>query len=583
MRSWLVGLALGVAVLQTRPTLLNITAAVLLLVCALALSALRVSLRTRPSIANDSAIAAGLRVLASLALGTVVGFSWATLFAQAYLRHELPRALEGADIILVGTVASLPGLSAQGTRFDFSIEQANGLDHRTVTVPPRVSLLWPAGMAGRAAPPVPDLQPGERWQLAARLTRPHGNANPDGFDYEVWLLEQNLRATGSVRTTAAAAPLNRRLTPFVFSFGNLVESTRAWLRARILNALPAKRFASVLVALVVGDQRGVQQADWTVFTRTGIGHLISISGLHVTMIAGLFARGGGALWRRSFFTDAQLPLYLPVQKFAALVGVGTALLYVLLAGFGVPAQRTLYMIGVVALALWWHRLTSVSHVLCLALGAVLVLDPWAVMSPGFWLSFGAVATILYASVGRTPAVAQQGRWGRFVSWLQPEAHTQYVVTIGLIPLTMLLFGQISLISPLANAVAIPLISFVVTPLALLGAVAPAPLAVWLLLAAHACVEALAAALTWLSALPSAVWSAPIPAGWMFAVAAIGTLWLLTPRGWPMRWAGIAGFVPMLCVAPTRPAEGEFDVLAFDIGQGMALLVETAHHRLLYDT
>ncbi len=156
----------------------------------------------------------------------------------------------------------------------------------------------------------------------------------------------------------------------------------------------------MIVALVVGDQRGISQSDWKVFNRTGVGHLISISGLHITMVAGLFSWLALALWRRSFFTRAQLPLLLPAQKVAALTGALVALLYVLLAGFGVPAQRTLYMLAVVAVALWYGRLSSVSHVLCLALLAVLVLDPWAVLWPGFWLSFGAVAMILYASAGR---------------------------------------------------------------------------------------------------------------------------------------------------------------------------------------
>lgn len=195
------------------------------------------------------------------------------------------------------------------------------------------------------------------------------------------------------------------------------------------------------------------------------------------MIAGLAAALVSALWRRSFFTNAFLPLWLPAQKAAALAGVLTALLYVLLAGFGVPAQRTLYMDSAVALALWSARLTSISHVLCIALGVVLLLDPWAVLWPGFWLSFGAVAVLLFASVERTatrPAANLPLRL-RWLHSLKSAAHLQYVITIGLVPLSLLLFGQLSLVSPLANAVAIPLISLLVTPLALLGSVLPMPL------------------------------------------------------------------------------------------------------------
>lgn len=561
--------------LQLQAALLPMTWAAALLMTAVALLVAFKSIPRR---------AIRLPLVASIAV--VLGFAWATLFAQYYLQQSLPAALEGRDITVVGTIDSLPASVEQGVRFNFAVERVMPLDGVTPVLPRRLALAWSSGFFGQITQAVGDVQPGERWQLTVRLARPHGNANPFGFDYEAWLLEQNLRATGYVRPDTDVALKNVRLASFVLSPGNLVERSRAWLRARILAALPDKRYAGVLVALVVGDQRGVAQTDWTIFTRTGIGHLISISGLHITMVAGLFALLGKALWRRSFFTDAALPLRLPAQQFGVLVGVAVALLYVLLAGFGVPAQRTLYMLSVVALALWCGRLTRVSSVLCIALAVVLLLDPWAVLAPGFWLSFGAVAVILYASVGRMPPAPlppTSSRWQRWRATLAPATRTQYVVSIGLVPLTLLLFGQVSLISPLANAVAIPLVSFVVTPLALLGSVAPAPLNGWLLLAGHAGIAWLAQALAWLSGLSWAVWSAPIPSWWAFAAAAIGTLWWLAPRGWPVRWAGLAGWLPLLATLPTHPAAGQFDVIAFDVGQGMALLVETAGHRLLYDT
>ena len=271
-----------------------------------------------------------------------------------------------------------------------------------------------------------------------------------------------------------------------------------------------------------------------------------------------------------------------------------ALIYVLLAGSGVPAQRTLTMLAVVALALWCGRITSITHVLCLALGVVVVLDPWAVLGPGFWLSFGAVAVILYVSVGRADAIGRvtadaneavtenvaQPRWR---TALKNATLTQYAVTLGLVPLTILLFGQTSLISPLANAIAIPLISLLVTPLALVGSVLPAPLSAWCLGLAHLLVAQLAQLLTWLSAFPMAVWTAPVPEWWMFAAALVGTLWMLAPRGWPARYLGLCAWLPLALNAPTHPRAGEMWVTAFDVGQGMALLIETEKHRFLYDT
>lgn len=574
MRAAILFFVLGVAVLQQQARLPGITlVSVLLFGCVgLCLAIRRLSGK------------AALRLPAYLMAAGLAGFCWASLYAHAYLRHSLAPEWEGRDVSVIGTVDSLPHRFGQGVRFNFAIEKvlpaAPGAE--VPELPPRVALSWYGERRQYDRAGATEVQPGERWQLTLRLKRPHGNANPYGFDYEVWLLEQNLRATGTVGAGTVALR-NRRLDEFVWTPGNLVERGRAVLRQRIDAALPGYPYAGVLVALVVGDQREIAQSDWKVFNRAGIGHLISISGLHITMIAGLFAGLVFYLWRHSFFLGGALPLCLPAQKAAALAGAAMALVYVALAGFGVPAQRTLYMLGVVALALWLGRITSVSHILCLALGLVVLLDPWAVLWPGFWLSFGAVAMILFAGGGRLESEPAASWRQKLLRCWQTAGRTQYAVTIGLVPLTLLLFGQVSLISPLANAVAIPLVSFVVTPLALAGSVVPAPLSVWLLQAAHACVAGLAQLLAYLSALPLAVWSAPLPQFWMFILAMVGTLWLLAPPGWPLRWLGSLFWLPLLLQTPQRPQEGGLRVTALDVGQGTALLLETANHRLLYDT
>ena len=540
-----------------------------------------------------------LTKLASGVAGFIAGFLWAAWLAHRAMAPSLAPDDEGRDFIVIGTIDNLPYRFAQGVRFNLGVER---VEDRTGTailptpVPPRIAISWYSGFRDQRTDVVGDVQPGERWRLTVRLQRPHGNANPHTFDYEAWLLEQGVRATGYVRADRD----NRRLEAFVVSAGNLVERSRAALRSRIELALDGKQYAGVIVALVVGDQRGIGQSDWQVFNRTGIGHLVSISGLHITMVAGLFALLALTLWRHSFFTGAQLPLLLPAQKVAALVGAVSALLYVLLAGFGVPAQRTLYMLIVLAVALWCNRLSDFSHVLCTALGVVVVIDPWAVLWPGFWLSFGAVAIIVYATTGRTtarpvrlqPGEAQPAdpistRAQAWVKQLWPAlrlgAHTQYAVTLGLLPLTMLLFSQVSIISPVANAVAIPLISLIITPLALAGSMLPAVLGTPLLVLAHALVEWLAACLVWFSGLRYAVWTAPVPPWWLFCLAMSGTLWLLAPRGWPARWLGLATWIPLLAAESVHPAPGRMTVTAFDVGQGMALLIETSGHRLLYDT
>jgi competence protein ComEC len=526
-----------------------------------------------------------LRTAAGIALGIAIGIGWAGLFAHVRMSETLPAAIEGRDLQVIGVVDSLPDAVARGVRFRLRVDSAHLPGGDKVNIPELLSVGWYADHAQN--PPM--VRPGQRWEFTLRLRLPHGHVNPDGFDYEAWLLTEGVRATGYVRPG-----VQKIRDEFVPGLAAYIGRTRDALRARLQHALPGAEYAGVIIALVIGDQRGVSQSDWEVFNRTGIGHLVSISGLHITMIAALFGGLARCLWRHSFFTRANLPLILPAQKVGAAAGLFAALVYVALAGFGIPAQRTLLMLAVVSIALWLGRIASVSHVLCLSITVVLLCDPWAVLWPGFWLSFVAIACILYASVGRTTAeksewdVAESGTASaigfrsRLEQSLAAATRTQYAVTLGLVPLTMALFGQVSLIGPLANAMAIPLVSFAITPLSLVGSIAPAPVSVWCLQLAHALVSALAQCLQWLSETSFAVWQAPRPDAMSVGLAMVGTLWLLAPRGWPLRWVGVLAWLPMVLARPATPTQG-FWLTAFDIGQSNALLIETANHRLLYDT
>jgi competence protein ComEC len=302
------------------------------------------------------------------------------------------------------------------------------------------------------------------------------------------------------------------------------------------------------------------------FRHTGTTHLMSISGLHVTMIAGLCYWLVAGLWRRIPW----LALRLPAQQAGVAAGWLGAFGYSLLAGFGVPAQRTLYMLTVVALALWWRRTSASSRVLAAALLAVLLIDPWAVLSAGFWLSFGAVALLFYADAGRVGRSHWLAQWGR----------SQWAVTLGMIPALLALFQQFSLVSPLANVVAIPLVSLVIAPMALLAALIPFEPLLWL---AHWLLAGLMSFLAWLASLPIAVWQQPAPAAWAVAVAGAGCVWLLLPRGVPARWVGAVMMLPLIASAPARPAANALRVTVLDVGQGLAVHVQTAAHDLLYDS
>lgn len=544
-----------------------------------------------------------------LAATIAMGLSWASWRAHERLSDALPKAWEARDVQVVGTVARLPDRHSHGQRFAFEVET---VETPGAYVPRHLGLSWYSGYGNRdfSRPEPARVRAGERWRLTVRLRRPHGNANPHGFDYEAWLLGEGVRATGYVRQGGPDGQGRaQRLSSFVPTFGHLVERIRAALRERIEGALPNSPYAGVIVALVIGDQRAIEASDWQIFSRTGISHLVSISGLHVTMLASLAAAMAFALWRaiarRRAASHGGLAKVMSAQRVAALAGATIALAYCLLAGMGVPAQRTLIMLTIVAAALWMGRLTSASRVLAVACFVVVAIDPWAVQAAGFWLSFGAVAVIFYASAGRVPervrfvSVSVSASITNSASAMEPEnrpprlaklragasaaVRMQWAVTLGLVPFTMLLFQQVSLVSPFANALAIPLVSFVVTPLALFGAIVPGMAGDSVLWLAHALVEALAVVLTWMSALSWAVWPVPVAPTWAAAMALVGVMWAMAPRGVPLRGLGAVALLPALIWPSERPDPGHLRLTVLDVGQGSAVLIETRQRRYLYDT
>jgi competence protein ComEC len=506
-----------------------------------------------------------------VAAACLLGFCYAAWRADLRLADALPPAWEEADVRLTGIVDELPQNSATGARFAFAVE-------RVVTagavVPHRISLAWyaPRALHGPGVVNVPSVHAGERWTLKVRLKRPHGNVNPDGFDLEAWLLEHDLRATGYVRDD----PANVRLAPFAGRTTDHVQRAREGIRARIAAALPDAPYAGVLTALAIGDQRAIPEAQWAVFSKTGITHLVSISGLHVTVFAALAGACALALARRS----ARLTLRVPARKLAALVGALVAFGYVLLAGAEVPAVRTLLMLVVAAVGLWLGRPGTAALVWLWSLVAVLTWDPWAGLAPGFWLSFGAVGLLLYAGSGRLRAPVVAGWRARLRESVRESAHAQWVVTLGLVPGTLALFQQVSLVSALANTIAIPVVTLAIVPLALLGIVVPLA-APWL--AAHAILSALMRYLEWLAALPLAAWTSHAPRGWTVAVAIAGILWLVAPKGVPGRALGAVWTLPMALLLPPGVPPGGARIVVLDVGQGLAVLVATAHHALVYDT
>ncbi|HEX7972144.1 MAG TPA: DNA internalization-related competence protein ComEC/Rec2 [Thiobacillus sp.] len=487
-------------------------------------------------------------------LCVALGISWAAWRAELRLADQLPDHWQGVDVDLVGVVSDVPYPNARGERFTFDVERVltPGLSRMQ-----RIQIVryWPRGAA-----PQPTIHAGERWRFTVRLKRPYGTHNPHGFDLEAWMLEQGIAASGYVRERPPPQRLAARAaTPVAW-----IAATRETLRNRMAATLGNAPYAGGVAALVIGDQRGIPYEQWRTFTRTGVNHLLSISGLHVTMIAALAGWVVAFGWRRWPLAAERLP----ARQAGLVAAVLAALGYVVLAGFQVPAQRTLFMLGVLALALWGRREPRPFSALLWALFAVLLIDPWAVLAAGFWLSFGAMAAILWVTFGRV-AVPEKLR-----GWVSVQA----AVTLALAPALLLLFQQVSIVSPLANAVAIPVVSWLVTPLALLGVMAP-PLWQW----AAALMAWLGQGLAWASALPWAVAARPAPEAAALVLALVGTLWLLLPRGFPLRALGAVLWLPLLLPPASEPSAGTFRADVIDVGQGTAVLIRTANHALLYDT
>jgi competence protein ComEC len=565
MVTFAVFFAFGAWLLQQQPALPGLAWACLALIPL----ALLVMFRAAPRRAVRPALIALLACL--------LGFFHAAFLAQQRLADALPEEWQGKDIALAGVVAELPRQREGGLSFAFDVEQTLTPGAR---VPRHILLSTYDGERGEALP----LHAGERWQLTVRLKRPHGVSNPYGFDFEEWMLEQDLRATGYVRSNGTNTQLDARVP----APGYVIERLRETVRSRFQAELGNAPYTGVLTALAIGDQGSIPQAQWQVFTRTGVNHLMSISGLHITMLAALAFALTRALWRRS----ASLTLRFPARKAAALAGLLAALAYALLSGYSVPAQRTVYMLSTVAAALLMSRNIAASQLLAAALTVVVAADPWAVLSPGFWLSFGAVALILYVTAHRLwhargldqdVGEAMGHSWYSWTSSLRQNlleyGRVQWAMMIGMIPPLLALFQQISLASPLANAFAIPLVSFVVVPFALLGALLPLHWPLWL---AHEAMALCMAGLEWLNHAPEAVWTQHAPPAWSIALGMGGAVWALLPRGFPARWLGLLLMLPMFLALPAVPPEGALRLVVFDVGQGLSVMAQTHNHALLYD-
>jgi competence protein ComEC len=484
----------------------------------------------------------------------LLGAAWAVWRGTLALDLRLPRALEHRDFDVAGTLSGLPQVRSDATRFVLDVDHAT-LDGRPVPIHGHVRLGW--------YDDAPALPACSRWQLHVRLRRPRGLLDPGSFDGERSALEKRIAATGYVRGDGA----NRLLQQ-----GRCVDGLRDRIACDIAAIVSDPHDAALLQAFSIGDTRGLDQDDWEVARANGVPHLIAISGFHVG-VAALF---GVALVRLLYLLWPGLGLRLPrlpAQAAAALLAAG---LYGALAGFGLPTVRTLLMIAVVALARCQRRAIGGAQTLGLALVAMLLADPLAVLSAGFWLSFVGVAFLMLCLDARPRGLR---------GFLHELSAGQLVMTVALLPLSLWFFGEASLVGALSNLIAVPFVSFVIVPCALLGMLlllllpwAAGPVLKLAAILAHAQWWLLERMATW----PGAHWYLPEVAPWALLLAMLGALWLFAPRGLPLRGLGLLLFLPLVWPVARPPAAGGFRAWVLDVGQGLSVVVRTRRHALVYD-
>lgn len=475
-----------------------------------------------------------------------LGLCWATIFHHQQLGLRLAEELNGQRLSITARVQGLPEATDTGWRFE--LHEVRRLD--TGAPLPRLRVYWYAGQP---------VAPGELWQFETTLRRPAGMANPGGFDYEAWLYAQGIGAQGSIHSG------ERVQEPSAFA---RLAAWRSDLRQRLNKVLVEQPGATRLIALIIGDKSVLSQDDWRVLQATGTSHLLVISGLHIGMLAAaVFAllnvsgRFGWRVWHWP-----RLWLAMPLVMLVIVV-------YAWLAGFGVPVQRALLMIWFALLVQLMYRRPGLWTLWLTAFALVVMVNPAAPLRAGFWLSFVAVGLLLYGMGARLGTEGLWWRWGR----------AQWVVFVGLWPWLMLWSMPGSLSAPLVNMLAIPWVSLLVVPTALLGTVLELALDwPWLLQFAAHCLNWLFQGLAW-----AAQWHPPVRLGapdWLvFVLGLAGVAALLGPLTRLLWVPGLVCLLVLWMPAHPRPQQGQLWVTVLDVGQGLSVLLQTRQHDLLYDT
>lgn len=500
-------------------------------------------------------------------LTLLCGFLWGILYADIIISKNI-KAIEFGTLVIEGEVVSLPEISDRGVYFEFYVDKVEFPSGMVFKELGKIKLKWYNKF---------EIHPADYWRLHVRLKRPHNLSNENSFDYESWLFQRRIQATGYVIDKADNTLLD--IGNDTWRKMRNIHYMRHLLRQLIMQ-LPVNAFEkSLLLGIGLGDRSNISDKQWDVLTKTGTSHLLAISGLHIGLVAGLFFILSNWFWTLSIV----LPKYLARQHFAIFSGLLGAFLYAALAGFAIPTQRALIMLSIWMLALLLRQKIAHSAVIATALFVILLIDPFAVMAQGFWLSFIAISVIAYAMTCRTHAkYITNTLWSKI--WFK-MGKIQYAIAIAFFPILIFFFQQYPLLSAVANIIAIPYLSFVVMPFLLLGMVLLVinfSLGAFVLQWVGKSLSFSWPLLEYLSQVKFQLLHLASPTIAIFVLAIFGVLIILLPKGFPNRWIGVFCLLP-LCMPPRNTLEyGNFRLTQLDVGQGLSSVIQTQNNTLIYD-
>lgn len=486
-----------------------------------------------------------------------LGFAWCLWYAHAQLSWTIPDKIEGKTIAITGQITSIPDTTPHRTAFLFAIKKYQ-TENTTHPAHGFLRLSWQE--------PLQALHVGDEWQLNVRLKKIHGTLNPGGFDYEAWAVQEGIVANGYVVNKGKQQLLSSHW------YHHPLDRAREYLKEKIAANLPVSKTSQWIPAFVIGLRNGISQEDWEVLRNTGTNHLMAIAGLHIGFMSGFAFMLAAWLWRRI----PRLTLRFPAQHAGAIAALSMALTYSALAGFSIPTQRACIMLSVFLWVLLLRRKIAAWHAWSAAMLVVLLLNPLSVLTESFWLSFGAVAFIIYGVSGRLAPTGLWWKWGRI----------QWVIAVGLIPFSIWLFQQCSIVSFPANSIAIPCVGILIVPLCLLGSFCllfSAKLGGLLLMLADKILGVLWIVLTWFSQMTWASWYQVLPNYWILLAACVGIILLLLPIGFPGRYLGFIWLLPLFFYQPAAPKPGEVWLTLLDVGQGLSAVIQTQKHIVVFDT